>query len=92
VKKNNLTKEMNISLLDLSSEVGKLRSEYNRITNYREKDFSINEDFENEIGDIFFILLFIMHLSGIDPICALNKVLGKMGKRIKKAGHPGLDR
>ncbi len=64
--------------------MGELCKEYNEITDYGKKDFSMTEDFENEIGDVFFTLLFIMNLSGIDPVCALERVLRKMEKRFNK--------
>ena len=92
VDKYRLSTQLHIRILDLMSEVGELCKEYNKITEYGRNPFAVTKDFELEIGDVFFSLIFIANISGINLEEALEKTILKMEKRMKKTGNIGSGR
>jgi len=80
---NNLSPEIQVRLPDLVSEVGELCKEYIKITEYGKKRFTPNEDFELELGDVFFSLILIANSAGIDLEESLDRCLQKLEKRFE---------
>ena len=87
--KLDLSKEIHARLLDLASEVGELCKEYNKITDYGERSFSVHKDFVMELGDVLFCMLFIANLSGIALEDLFVEAMSKMEERAKKMGDIG---
>ena len=90
--KLDLSKEIHARLLDLASEVGELCKEYNKITGYGKRPFSVHKDFVMEIGDVLFCVLFIANLSGVALEDLFAEVMAKMEERAKKMGDIGSGR
>ena len=88
----NLSNEVHARLLDLASEVGELSKEYNKITGYGKRPFSVHEDFVMELGDVLFCLLLIANLSGIALEDLFAEVMAKMEERAKKKEDIGSGR
>lgn len=88
-ERHRLSNELNARLLDLSSEIGELCKEYNKITSYGQKPHRLNKNFELELGDVFFSLLLIADITGVNIEGALTKTIQKMEKRIKQKGKIG---
>src|SRR3972149_7555131 len=89
VDKLNLSKEIHGRLLDLSSEIGELCKEYNKITDYGKGPFSAHKDFVMELGDVLFCLLFIANLTGVAMEDLFAEVMAKMEERARKMGDIG---
>ena len=77
--------QIHIRLLDLTSEVGELCKEYNKITDYGKRSFSVNEDFVMELGDVLFSLLFIANLTRITLEDVFAETVAKMEDRTEKS-------
>ncbi|MEW6418377.1 MAG: MazG nucleotide pyrophosphohydrolase domain-containing protein [Nitrospirota bacterium] len=88
-KKHQLSTEIHNWLIDLTSEVGELCKEYNKATDYGQKNFKANKDFEMELGDVFFSLLLISNLIDIDVEETLNKTILKLKGRMRLKGNLG---
>ncbi len=89
IEMHDLSADISARILDLSSEVGELCKEYNKITGYGMIPFSPDQDFELEIGDILFSLAAIANISGINMEDALCKVIEKMEVRLERNGDVG---
>src|SRR3972149_7506278 len=90
--KLNLSKEIHARLLDLASEVGELCKEYNKITDYGKRPFSVHKDFVMELGDVLFCVLFIANISGVSLEDLFAEVMEKMEERARKMGNIGSGR
>jgi len=85
VKKNNLSKNPDILMIDLTSEIGELSKEIIKSTDYgRQKTRKITQETESEIGDVLFCVIRLANETNIDLDTALEKVLKKYKERAKK--------
>ncbi len=87
-KENNLDSQAEHRMLDLVSEIGEVSKELLRMTDYGKKPMEFNDEIETEIGDAFYSLIVLANHFNVDLEEALNIVLEKYGKRLKK-GSPG---
>jgi len=71
---------------ELVSEIGELGKEFNKGSKYGKKPQELTEDFELEIGDIFYSLLGLSNQANLDLKSCLNKVLAKYKERFDKNG------
>jgi NTP pyrophosphatase (non-canonical NTP hydrolase) len=85
----NLETRPHIRLLDIQAELGELAKEYLILTDYGHKDFQTNENWELELGDIYFSLLCLANTTGVGLEEALQKVVVKYQKRFNSAGTIG---
>ena len=86
VKKNKLNKNIEIEMLDLISEVGELSKELLKSTEYGTKKRKITDNTKSEFGDVLFVLIRIANEHNINLDEALELVLEKYKKRLKKGG------
>ncbi len=85
VKKNNLSTNPDILMIDLTSEIGELSKEVIKSTDYgRHKNRKITSETEYELGDVLFCLIRLAKEMNVDLNVALNKVLKKYEERAKK--------
>lgn len=97
-KINNYTRDKNLNLdvkvrvIDLISEVGELSKEILKGTNYGAKEFEKTNDWESEIGDVFFSLICIANETGTNLEECLNHVIDKYEKRFISKGDLGSGR
>jgi NTP pyrophosphatase (non-canonical NTP hydrolase) len=85
-QKHKLNNSLETKILDLSSEVGELAKEVLKITDYGSKPVAYHDDFEKELGDVFYSLITIANHFDIDMEKALHDTLGKYAKRFQKGG------
>ena len=78
-------------LVDLHAETGELAKAYLEATVYGTKPFSRTENWNEELGDVLFALLFLANTTGVDAEAALRKVLAKYENRAAVSGNPGSD-
>jgi len=91
VIENGLNTDIRSHVLDLSSEVGELAKEILKATDYGKRSFLSTRQFEEEVGDVLFVLTRIANDAGIDLAMAIHGTLQKMKCRIEEKGHPGSD-
>ena len=91
-KVSNFNKEINCNyetmpvyarLLDIQSELGELAKEYLKTSQYGTCNFSLEEDFKLEFGDVLYSLFSLANEVNIDANECLNKVILKYKERIK---------
>ena len=82
IHKNNMVTDLPNRCLDLVSEVGEMSREYLNSIEYGKTPFNKTENWDLEIGDIFFSLICIANLTSTDLELTLTKVLEKYTERI----------
>lgn len=75
--------------LDLVSEVGELSKEVLLSTRYGKQPFCATENWQAELGDVYFSLLCLANSSGIDLSQTLQHTLEKYQTRIVRKGDAG---
>ncbi len=73
-------------LLDLVSEVGELAKEVLKGSEYGRAQFEIPDNWESELGDVFFSLICVANGTGVNMEEALQSVLVKYSNRLSHAG------
>lgn len=92
VNQNELNISLPLRMLDLVSEVGELSKEVLNNTNYGTEDWSndnLGNEWEKEIGDLFFTLVCVANSSGVDLQECLQRSLDKYKKRLKENDQIG---
>ena len=74
-------------MLDLQSELGELAKELLKASDYGRKPFASTPDWELELGDVFFALLALAEVSGVDLEGALELALDKYWRRLSESGQ-----
>jgi NTP pyrophosphatase (non-canonical NTP hydrolase) len=77
--------------LDLISELGEVAKEMIKMTDYGTKKSKFRKEIVSELGDAFYSLIAVANYYDVDLEEALNLILQKYSKRIKKGGHSGSD-
>ena len=75
--------------LDLSSEVGELRKEILKSTQYATRAFQPTPNLEMEFGDVLFSLLALASSANVDLDVAFEQVVTKMCERLERTGQLG---
>ena len=75
--------------LDLTSEVGKLAKEVLKDTKYGSQKFEPPQGWEDELGDVFFVLVCLANSTGVDLETALEGALRKCRGRIESRSYAG---
>jgi NTP pyrophosphatase (non-canonical NTP hydrolase) len=88
VAQHNLSADLETRLLDLLSEMGEVAKEALKSTNYGQNPFLPSEEWENELGDLFFSLICIANSTGVDLDTALEKALDKYSQRLEDTDTP----
>ena len=85
-KKNKLGSSVEHRVLDTLSELGEVAKEILKMSDYGKKPINYKEELKSELGDLFYSLITIANYFDIDLGEALNIVLEKYEKRLKKSG------
>lgn len=88
-KDKNLNSTVGIRIIDLASEVGELSKEVLKGTDYGNREFTITEEWESELGDVLFSLICIANQTNSDLESCLKVVLKKYEKRFETKGNLG---
>ena len=64
--KHDLSCDATNRVLDLSSEVGKLSKMILKNTNYGKEEFKINPEMQDQVGEIYLVLLELANDMGLD--------------------------
>lgn len=78
--------------LDLASEVGELAKEVLKGTRYGRWQFEPPQRWGNELGGVFFALIYLANGTGVDLKAALDGVLQKYRGRLNGGSDLGLGR
>lgn len=84
VEKYKLDSPLEFRVLDLTSEVGEVSKEILKMTNYGKNSLDKNNEIESELGDVLYSLIVVANKLDINLEEALNLVLKKYNKRLKK--------
>ena len=76
-------------ILDIQSELGELAKEYLKHSKYGTTDFSLEENFKMEYGDVLYSLLSLADELNIDANACLDKAISKYEDRILKKNSMG---
>jgi len=83
-REHKLNSPLEFGVLDLTSEVGEVSKEILKMTNYGNSPLVKNKEIESELGDTLYSLIVIANKLDINLENALNLVLEKYNKRLKK--------
>lgn len=75
--------------LDLISEIGEVAKEIIKMSNYGKEKPKFRKEITGELGDAFYSLITVANHYNVDLEEALQIVLDKYSKRIKKGGSAG---
>jgi NTP pyrophosphatase (non-canonical NTP hydrolase) len=87
-KENRLESSPEYRVLDTMSELGEVAKEILKISDYGRKKLEYRKGLKSELGDLLYSLITIANYFDIDLEEALNMVLEKYNRRLKK-GSPG---
>jgi len=83
-KKNNLSKNPDILIIDLTSEIGELAKEIIKSTDYgTNKIRKITSETKSEIGDVLFVLIRLANELNVDLDSSILETIEKYSKRKK---------
>ena len=83
-EKHNMSTSPEHMVLDAMSELGEVAKEVLKMTDYGTKPAEPREELKSELGDLLFALMTIANSLDIDMQEALDLVLEKYEKRLKK--------
>ncbi len=85
VKDNQFDSPEEVCVLDLVCEVGEAAKEILKMTDYGRSSLKRNKEIKEEIGDVFYSLVVLANKFNVSLDEALDLVLKKYQKRLKKA-------
>jgi len=91
-RKFGASRNTEVYLLDLVSEVGELAQEYLRSTHYGKKTSvgrRLSKEFAEELGDVLYSLLSLVEVTGYGAEALLDRALDKYRSRILARGGMG---
>ena len=83
-KENNLESPAEHKVLDAMSELGEVAKEILKMSDYGRKPLKYKEEIKSELGDLLYSIITIANSFDVDLEEALNIVLEKYEKRLKK--------
>jgi NTP pyrophosphatase (non-canonical NTP hydrolase) len=89
VERHNLKHSPEVSVLDLVSEIGEVAKEILKSGDYGKNPPATTAEMKAELGDALYSLITLANSLDIDLEEALNMVLEKYEKRIKKTDSSG---
>lgn len=92
VEKYNLEHSVEISTLDLVTEIGEVAKEIIKSTNYGKEEPKEREELKGELGDAFYSFIVLANKHNINLEEALDTVLRKYEARLKDKGSAGSGR
>ncbi len=88
VKTHDLECKLQSRLLDLVAEVGELAKAELTSSHYGRNSSKPSENWQEEVGDVFFSLICLANSTETDLGGALDAVMAKYAQRISKTGSP----
>lgn len=85
-KEYNLDSAPEYKILDTVSELGEVAKEMLKMTNYGKKETKFNDEIKSELGDLLYSVTTIANSLNVDLEKAINMVLAKYEKRLKRGG------
>lgn len=89
--KNGMNNPIEYRMLDLFDEIGEVAKEISKMSEYGTKEPKFREEIIAELGDSFYSLITVANYYNVDLLEALDIVIKKYEKRIKKKGHASSD-
>lgn len=89
MEENNMDNKIEYRMLDLVDEIGEVSKEICKMSEYGTKEPKFKEEIIAELGDAFYSLITVANYYNVDLLQALDIVIKKYEKRIKKSGHAG---
>jgi len=83
-KENDMESPVEHRVLDTMSELGEVAKEILKMSNYGRKPIEYKNELTTELGDVFYSLITVANTFDIDLEDALQQVLKKYKKRLKK--------
>lgn len=83
-KRYSLGSPLEHRVLDTRSELGEVAKEILKMSNYGRKQLKFKKEIKPELGDLFYSLITIANYFNINLEQALNMILKKYKKRLKK--------
>jgi len=83
-QENNLESPIEHRVLDTMSELGEVAKEILKMSDYGKKSIEYKKELKSELGDVLYSLITIANTSDINLEEALQQVLEKYEKRLKK--------
>ena len=83
-EENDMESPIEYRVLDTISELGEVAKEILKMTDYGKKPIEYRDELKSELGDVFYSLITIANTFDIDLENALEQVLKKYKKRLKK--------
>ena len=83
-KENDLESPVEHRVLDTMSELGEVAKEVLKMSNYGREEAKYREELKSELGDVLYSLITIANTFDIDLEEALEQVIEKYEKRLKK--------
>jgi NTP pyrophosphatase (non-canonical NTP hydrolase) len=83
VKRYGFSRDPNIILLFLTEELGEAIRAHLKETGHKEDNSMVTESFADELGDVFFLLLSLAHVSDIDLENRLENTIRKIEAKVK---------
>lgn len=83
-KEHNLEHPPEHRLLDTMSELGEVAKELLKMTDYGGKPLEVREEIKSELGDVLYSLITVANYFNVDLGQALEMVIEKYEKRLKK--------
>ncbi len=87
VEKHQLEQKVEISALDLVSEIGEVTKEILKSSEYGRKEPKYREELKEELGDVFYSLINLANHYQVDLEEALVIAVEKYERRIKEKGE-----
>ncbi|MFB6145476.1 MAG: MazG nucleotide pyrophosphohydrolase domain-containing protein [Candidatus Nanohaloarchaea archaeon] len=88
-EKLDLEMDPELRVHDLISELGELSKEILKTKDYGDSEYEVNEDIEDEFGDVYYCILSLAAELGVDPEEALRSSLEKYRKRFEEKDSVG---
>jgi NTP pyrophosphatase (non-canonical NTP hydrolase) len=83
-QQNGLESPVEHRVLDTLSELGEVAKEVLKMTNYGRQPLAYREELKEELGDVLYSLITVANTFGIDLEEAVETVLQKYEKRLRK--------
>ncbi len=89
VAAHDLETEIAPRLVDLMAEAGELGKAYLQASDYGRAAPQWTDHWEEELGDVLFVLICLANQTQIPLDRALTRVMEKYARRVARQGHPG---
>ena len=73
-------------ILNIQSEMGELAKSYLKNSKYGTKDFTLNDEFKEEFGDVLYTILSLANELNLDCNTCLDFTLNKLKTRMENNG------